>query len=175
MPCNYFPAGTGGSYFRPQRSVGVHHPDSRGHAKHGSPSPQLEGPVISPTGKGPLHIPNRKGASPHPQPKRGRSISATGKGLVHIPKWKGAARYPQPERGCLISPARKGPVHIPNQKGASPYPQRKEPAHIPNRRAAIVGDWLHSPCCMGVPNASKRGTITPVADKRVDWLHKPTV
>ena len=46
-----------------------------------SPCPQLQrGLSISPTGKGPVHIPNRKGASPYPQLEMGQSISPTGKG-----------------------------------------------------------------------------------------------
>ena len=43
------------------------------------PYPQPErGPCISPTGKGPVHIPNRKGASAYPQPERGDQSTKTG-------------------------------------------------------------------------------------------------
>ena len=57
---------------------------------------------------------------PCPQPERGQSIFPTGKGPIHIPNRRGASPYPQPERGQSISPIGKGPVDIPNWKGASP-------------------------------------------------------
>ena len=65
-----------------------------------------------PTGEGLVHITNRKGASPHPQPERGRSISPTGNEPVHI----------QLERGRSISLTGKGRVHIPNREVANPNP-----------------------------------------------------
>ena len=52
-------------------------------------------------------------------------ISSTGRGVVHIPNWKEASPYPQLERGRFIFRTRKRPVHIFNGKGAGLYPQLK--------------------------------------------------
>ena len=113
---------------------------------------------ISPTGKGPVHIPNWKGANPYPQLERGHSISPTRKGPLHIPNREGATPYPQPGRGHSISPTGKGPVHIPNWEGASPYPQlerghsisptRKGPVHIPNRGSRSPRVWGGVRACL---------------------------
>ena len=34
-------------------------------------------------------------------------------------------------------------------------------------------DWLHSLCCLGVPNASQWGKKSPKAHEWADWLHTP--
>ena len=124
--------------------------------KRGSPSPQLEllvhipkverGRSISPSGKGSVHIPNKKGASPYPRPERCRSTSQTGKGPVHIPNRKGASPYAQLERGWSISQTEKGPVHIPNRKAAVPKAAEQWTKSVVAHKWA---EWLHKPCYLG--------------------------
>ena len=61
-------------------------------------------------------------------------VSSTGKGPVHIPNWKGAVPYPQLERGQSISPTTKGRVHIQGRStsptGKGPCKKRGLGPHI---------------------------------------------
>ena len=43
-------------------------------------------------------------------------VCSSKKGPVRIPNLKGASAYPQVERGCCMSPSAKGPVDIANYK-----------------------------------------------------------
>ena len=108
--------------------------------KEARPQYQLEkGTSISKLQRSRSMPPTKKGTNR----KRGHSISSTGKGPVHIPNRKGAGPYPQLEEGRTISPTKKRLANSPNFKEAGPTRKgvvhsykkilgKKRPVHIPN-------------------------------------------